>query len=289
MALPTFLIIGAQKSGTSWLANKLRQHPDVFIPRGEIHYFDKEFNLTKGIEWYREKFREAAGAIAVGDKTPDYLWTDGCGVEGYMPGAHQRLHRTIPQARLVILLRNPVERAISAVNHIIRTGRISPLHKIDDLLVGKKSHLVEGHGIIDKGRYHRQLQAYRECFASSQMLVLIFEEDVVANATGGLSKVCPFIGVDPSFEFVIDDRKINAFNRSQVGLTVEYYLPFLKRLSRRMERHLPARKAYPSESAVRKLYGIYEQDNEKLFEFLGRRVHAWELPSEGSGCTNHSG
>lgn len=102
------------------------------------------------------------------------------------------MFETLPHAKLIISLRNPVERAISAVHHIIRSGRISPLHSVDDLLVGKKHYLVEGHGVIDKGRYYRQIKAYSEYFDQTQMLILIFEKDIVQNPSLGLKKCAIF-------------------------------------------------------------------------------------------------
>lgn len=160
MVLPNFLIIGAQKAGTSWLAGKLRQHPDVYMPEYEIHYFDKDLHFAKGIAWYESHFSRVGKETAIGEKTPDYLWANGIGVEGHLPDVHRNIFEALPQANLIVSLRNPAERVISVVNHIMGSGRISPFHKIDDLLTGERKHLVEGHVVIDYGRYYRQLEAY---------------------------------------------------------------------------------------------------------------------------------
>jgi hypothetical protein len=190
MTLPNFLIIGAQKAGSTWLVYNLRRHPEVFLAPREVHYFDKDFNYAKGLGWYEKRFKRAGDKKAVGEKTADYLWANGRGVEGHMPHVHRNVHETLSDARLVVVVRNPVERAISAVNHIVRTGRVSPFIHIDDLLLGDKRVLVEGHGVIDCGRYHRQIAAYLELFDRSQLLILVFEEDVVADPASGLRKVC---------------------------------------------------------------------------------------------------
>src|SRR5688572_26171231 len=72
---PNFLVIGAQKSGTTWLAEMLRQHPDVYTsPKKELHYFDLKANYALGIDWYRQQFAGETGQRAIGECTPNYLW-----------------------------------------------------------------------------------------------------------------------------------------------------------------------------------------------------------------------
>ena len=279
MTSPNFLIIGAQKAGSSWLLHRLRQHPKIFMPRSEIHYFDKAYNYSKGIEWYESFFTDVTTETAIGEKTPDYLWANGNGVEGHLPEVHQNIYQTLPQAKLIVTVRNPVERAISAVNHIVRTGRISPFQNIDDLLLGNKRYLVEGHGVIDYGFYYRQIMAYLEYFDRSQMLLLIFEEDIVQNPEVGLNQVCEFLSVSTEFRFSDLDQKANPYHHSKLRLVLNYYLPFLAPLTRRVDRYLPAKKMRPSESVTRELYEIYAEENKQLFDFLGYEPMSWQLDS----------
>ncbi|WP_424097675.1 sulfotransferase domain-containing protein [Moorena producens] len=70
MTLPNFLIIGAQKAGTTWLSHNLREHPEVFIPSDEIHYFNKRYNLNQGIEWYKQHFADVNGEKSDWRKKP---------------------------------------------------------------------------------------------------------------------------------------------------------------------------------------------------------------------------
>lgn len=122
MTLPNFLIIGAQKAGTSWLAYQLEKHPEIYLPKKEIHYFDKGFNYQKGLSWYEKQFDEVTEQKAIGEKTPEYLWANGEGWEDHQSDVHQKIFQTLPEAKLIVTLRNPVDRAISAINHIIRSG-----------------------------------------------------------------------------------------------------------------------------------------------------------------------
>ena len=109
---------------------------------------------------------------------------------------HERVHDLLPDARLLVVLRDPVTRAVSAVQHIVRSGRVSPLHSIDDLLVGPKAHLVEGHGVLSYGDYAEQLEQWLELYPPEQLVVLIYEEDVVENPERGLARACAHLGVD---------------------------------------------------------------------------------------------
>lgn len=179
-----------------------------------------------------------------------------------------------------MLLRNPVARAISAINHIIRTGRISPLHNIDELLVGNKQQLVEGYGVIDKGRYYKQIQSYYEYFDPTQILVLFYEEDIVRNPTAGLSNVCEFLGIEPTFSSEKMNKRINTFNRPKLTLAIIYHLPVLSPLAQRLDRYFPTSKAHPNPDTLRQLYDFYEQDNLELFEWLNRRPDSWRFENQ---------
>ncbi|MUL37298.1 sulfotransferase family protein [Gloeocapsopsis dulcis] len=277
MTLPNFLIIGAQKAGSSWLAHNIRQHPDVFMPTKEIHFFDKEFNFNQGIQWYKKYFTEASNEKAVGEKTPDYLWVDNHYMEGDLPNIHNRIHKILPEAKLILVLRNPVQRAISAVNHLIRSRRISPMHSIDDLLMGKKRYLLQGYGVLEKGQYHHQITAYQEYFTLEQMLILIYEEDVVQNPELGLKKVCNFLKIDESFQFEELKTKVNDSKISKTRLLLDYYIPLFKPFTHYFSLFFPKRiKVYPSPIVIDKLYSEYTDDNEKLFEFLGKRIDSWQ-------------
>jgi hypothetical protein len=114
-AKPAFLIIGAQKCGTSALHTHLAKHPQI-VPgcQKEIHFFDQEAHYQKGAIWYHLHFPSLEGlnpgTIAF-EATPHYL---------YAPGTAERIHRYDPHMQLIVLLRNPIERAYSAWNMFYR-------------------------------------------------------------------------------------------------------------------------------------------------------------------------
>jgi len=110
--LPNYLIIGAQKTGTSSLFNYLSMHPQVINSnKKEVHYFDK--NFERPLNWYKQffPFKFIANNYTIGEATPDYL---------YHPFVAQRIYNTIPGVKLIIILRNPVERVISHYFQAVR-------------------------------------------------------------------------------------------------------------------------------------------------------------------------
>ena len=161
MTLPNFLVIGAQRAGTSLLHQILLAHPDVYVPaqRKEVHYFDRYFE--RGDEWYQSYF-PAAGAAgryrAIGEITPDYLATEEAPV---------RIHALLPACRMIAILRNPVDRVYSWYQHARRSR-----NERRDFA----TFLHEEPAALCSGLYHRHLQSYLALFPREALLVLLYEE-----------------------------------------------------------------------------------------------------------------
>jgi hypothetical protein len=274
MPRPDFIIIGAQKGGTSWLRYHLRAHSSVFLPESEVHFFDKKHHFSKGQGWYESHFQSARSSQIIGEKTPDYLWTTSDGAEQHKAGAQERIYDLYPDVKLIVTLRNPVNRAVSALNHLIRTQRVSPLHEVDDLLFGDMQDHVDAHGVLSEGLYYRQLQTYLDLFDRDQMLILLFEEDVVGNPRETLCRLYDFIGVSPDVEREDPSETRGGHGRSLLGMLLQYYL-LPKDLVDLLDWPLPSTKLCPSPDAVLRLYDFYEEENEKLFDLIGRRPASW--------------
>lgn len=299
MALPNFIIIGAQKAGTTWLAHMLRQHPNVFMPQQEVHFFNFKKNFNQGINWYKQHFKDAKPGQVVGEKTPNYLWIASeeehrqAGRKRHQANIHQSIAQTLPDVKLIVVVRNPVKRAISAINHYRRHGEMSPLWSIDDVLFGKKRHIAQRYGVFDMGRYHYQIQAYYQCFNPSQIMIVVFEEEITKNPERCLQKVCQFIGVDDTFQFSRTQTKTNAFINRRVGTALLTHVQPTKPLLTWATLHKPGiinrldylpimgqpmQKQVPSDSVISQLYNYYTKDNEKMFNMLGHPITEW-IPS----------
>jgi hypothetical protein len=211
VTLPTFLIIGAAKSGTTSLYHYLRQHPEVFMPAvKEPRYFayaddppamegpgDRASNEAAGAVYtwdaYRALFEDTDDAQVAGEASVNYL---------YSPSAPRRIAERLPDATLVAVLRNPVERAYSHFLHLVRSGR-EPLRDFTAALDAEDERRETGWEwswhYAAMGHYAEQLERYLDRFDRDQLVLYRFEafKDDPAGVTQDLYRR---LGVDPSFE-----------------------------------------------------------------------------------------
>lgn len=178
--LPDFLGLGVQKGGTTSLHRMLAQHPGVFLPPvKEVHYFSLHF--AEGEAWYRAQFSPASPAQRCGEITPYYL---------FHPEVPKRVHALLPQACLIVLLRDPVDRALSQYFHSRRLGLESlPLEEALDAEPQRlqaaaavlqaadgrhRSH--QEHSYLSRSRYELQLPAWENLYPAAQLWVLRSED-----------------------------------------------------------------------------------------------------------------
>lgn len=178
---PSFIILGAQKSGTTALFRYLAQHPKVVAPiRKEVHYFSA--NYAKGRAWYLAHFpRDRGDGATSGEGSPYYL---------YHPHCAERIRESFPDARLLVLLRNPIDRAMSQHGHERRQGgerrsmrdafaqeraRVEPEERrlLAEPYADSRVHRRES--FLSRGIYAPQLARYFEHFPREQLLVQRYE------------------------------------------------------------------------------------------------------------------
>lgn len=199
---PDFYVIGAQKAGTTFLAGLLGQHPAILRPKvKELHYFDKYYHF--GSRWYRSNFvgsrseaRSASTASARQrfEATPDYL---------YHPAAARRIHAFSPSAKLIVSLRDPVERGVSQYKHMRRAGLET--RSVDEALIADEFNLAGAadgdltpeqnyFSYVDRGRYHPQLQRFLDYFGRDQIHIMFFS-DLTENPLRALEQAYAFLGL----------------------------------------------------------------------------------------------
>ena len=202
-SLPHFLGLGTQKGGTTTLFQLLRQHPQVYLPTcKEVHYFD--LNAEAGESWYRSHFKNATPGQKCGEITPFYL---------FHPDAPRRIQQLLPDARMIVLLRHPVDRAISQLFHTKRLG-LEPLQPAD-ALQAEASRLASGdpislqeHSYVSRSRYLEQLERYEELFPSHQLL-LMRSEDLFRETLTAWKRLQQFLELE-SIDLPIPLPKANA-------------------------------------------------------------------------------
>jgi sulfotransferase family protein len=211
-SLPDFLIIGAQRAGTTTLYRALADHPQIrgAVLDKEVHFFDLSFE--QGVAHYRGAFPTNAslalararigGPVLVGEATPYYL---------LHPQVPARVAATLPNAKLIAILRDPVERAWSQYRHEVDLGYETlsfeaALAAEGSRLAGEEERLAsdplavsfahQHHGYVARGRYAEQLERWYE-HVPLERLLLLRAEDLFADPAGELRRVADLLGVVP--------------------------------------------------------------------------------------------
>lgn len=251
--LPDFLVIGAQKGGTTSLYNYLIEHPGI-VPAftKEVHFFDKDY--SKGLAWYRANFptylekyyleRFHRQKCITGEATPYYL---------FHPRAPHRVAKTLPMAKFIVLLRNPVDRAYSQYAHQVRQG-YETLSFEDALAEEEKRTTKERENLLkderyfsfndkhytylSRGKYIDQLKVWMELFPREQFLILK-SENFYSDPESTLKKTFGFLDL-PAVELQKE------------------YTPFNNGTYSKME---PATR--------KRLIAYFEPYNTHLYEYLG--------------------
>jgi hypothetical protein len=258
-ALPDFVIIGGKKCGTTYLYHLLSQHPLVELASSkELHFFNRFFD--EGIEWYRRCFppprlKDGRSTIT-GEGTPEYL--------SYSP-APARMAKVVPQAQLIALLRNPVDRAYSDYQMVVRKGRET--RTFEEVIGVNKRRPGKGGETSDRGDglsldgarskylaksvYVDQLLRWAEFFPREQMLVLK-SEDFFESPVESLKPVLAFLGL-PDWEPEIPEFRGE-------GDKDEY---------ERIKRNKGTYEEGMDPLTRRRLEEYFEPHNRRLYDFLG--------------------
>ena len=197
MRLPNLLIIGAQKAGSTWLYDRLKSHPDVFLPEAvELLYFNRlGCRASDSIISYSEYFDKSEPRHKwVGEKTPGYFWSSGSGrFPDQPPRSHNpRIPESVmevlgPEIAILISLRHPVARAISAYGHHAKRRRINT----GETLI----QVADRFGILDIGFYDKHLAAWEDVFASNFIDTIIFESEIKQNPCIALDRMSRHLGI----------------------------------------------------------------------------------------------
>jgi hypothetical protein len=191
--LPNFLIIGAMKAGTTSLAAWLSAHPDVFIaPEKETRFFNQPSRYAAGEQWYRRQFAGRRDEHAVGDATP--MMSNSIAVG--------RMAKHVPSAKLIALLRHPVDRAYSHYQHVRAMG-LEP-RDFATAIAAERTNPGSAMGkvpkdYLNKGHYLRQLEDVSAHFPRERLHVVLFD-DLKSHPQGTFAGVLRFLGVDPTAE-----------------------------------------------------------------------------------------
>lgn len=277
---PTFIGLGGQKCASSWLYRVFNDHPDAFVSRPkEINFFSTFYE--RGFQWYESHFTAAMGRTAIGEISPSYLpdWN-----------APARAHDYDPNLRILVALRDPVERAYSNHLHDIRLA----YYKGSDLTF--EAGLANNPMYLEQSRYAQHLSRWLEFFPMDRMLIVL-QEEIRADPQAQARRIYEFLGI--STEHVSDfvgqranesylpkSRGQERFIRSAGALTRKIGLGGLDHLLRRTglvsalhrSNRLEIRDIVPplrDETSAR-LHKELAADTLRLAEIMGRKTLPWK-------------
>lgn len=279
---PNFFIVGAQKAGTTSLYHYLAQHPQIYMsPVKEPSYFAPEqcpADCVPSWEAYLRHFAEVCDEPAVGEATATYLWSE---------TAARNIAARVPDAKIIISLRNPIERAFSQYLHMLTQGatRNSFREQIQLGLSCRRGQFSLLWPFLELGNYYEQIVRYLDVFPRSQIHVLYYEqlERVPLQVVQSLYS---FLGVDAGFVADVGYRhnqpRVHRFTKTTFflrrsgawrhvrRLVPEPLLPHLRKVLFRPRESL---QIAPEDRAF--LAGYYREDVIKLSLLLDRDLTAW--------------
>ena len=301
MIRPSFFVLGAIKAGTTSLHYYLAQQPDILMsdPK-EPPFFRLEYE--RGPDWYwRTYFRRYKGQSAAGDGAPHNL---------HLPFVAARIAATAPEARLLMLCRHPVDRAVSAWRHNVRLGleplpfadavernlrRLEQGETFEDpasvrryLEIGARegnAGLQRAFGFyLEPGYYAEHIERYRRLFGAERLLVLFFD-DLVADPAGTTARAVTFLGLAP--HPLRDTRpqneatsagaaRLNSLIAKVPG--VRWVSPQLRTRVRALVARARKRRALPppvDQAALRGLAEHYRPHIDRLAQLTGRDLASW--------------
>ena len=240
-----YLFIGAQKTGSSSFITYMNKHPDIYCYNKEIHYFDVKYK-TKDIKWYENHFKTKKSIV--GEKTPSYLLDK---------RAINKIYNYNPKIKLIIFLREPIQRAYSHFNMRYdiehkNKGNINKqfnevIHQQKDIPLDKyiKNISQKKNAFIHRGYYYEQIKYIYSLFPKKNVLILISD----VNKTDILkcyNTIFTFLGVK------------NLSNMKEKNRHIRNYPEKLNITNKKL------------------LYKIYKPQNKKLYNLLGKKVDLWE-------------
>jgi hypothetical protein len=306
MSLPDFLLAGAMKAGTTSIYHYLRQHPDVFMPdKKEPHFlafaagWDFRFvgpgdqrvftrMLVKDRGRYEGLFRDAGTKVVKGEASAMYL----C-----LPGTAQAIKALVPSARVIFVLRDPVERAFSAFTHMIRDGR-EPERDFMRALDLEEERVSAGWSPIwwyrRAGCYAQQLSEYTAQFDAAHLKIVLFD-DLVNDPLQVMADLFHFLGVDSEFQpSTGDQHNPSGIPRSGAARSAYLALRHDSKLRRLGKQVLPAKlgrwmrltamrvlverghsKGVIPQEARDRLSATFAEPNRELATVIGRDLSAW--------------
>lgn len=294
--MPNFIILGAAKSGTTALYHYLKQHPQIYLsPIKETEFFafeGEELNFQgpkdlprlsiTTLEDYQAQFKDVGDETAIGEASPVYL---------YSSKAPERIHNYLPDAKLIVILRDPIERAYSQFLMFIRDGR-EPLQNFMQAVDEEDTRIAQnwawGWHYLQLGLYHQQLKRYFERYPQEQIKIYLYEE-LKSNSAGVLKDIFDYLEVDDTFipntsvkhniSGIPQNKLIQSwlYEKNIIKKIVKPFLPekLRKDIFIKLKKKQTLRKPELSSEVRQPLLPFFQEDILRLQELIGKDLSGW--------------
>ncbi len=283
---PEFMVIGAQKAGTTWLWSMLDQHPGTSLPvEKEIHYFGSSELYARGDDWYYNYFRDLDSDKVIGEASTSYFYdsvpywfneSDQLEFDNSLPVIPELISQKFPDMKFIVVLRDPVRRAISAYSHWMKQGEISPF-------LGLRRVATEHRRlrILEYGFYARYLDVWMKSIPSDRMRIIIFEDQIEKNWDQTLIDTYGYLGLDSAFTPELPGKSVHrGWGWSRI--TFNYYASRIFKdigdssVGRLIDRFDYSSKPSISADDIEFLRAAYLPEKEQIARLTGNRLNCWD-------------
>jgi len=268
--LVDFMLIGAQKSGTTSLSYQLAQHPQIsFCKHKEPGYFSRSDDWVVTLDQYHALYDYSPGKI-YGEGSTNYTWLS------KYPETASRLHEYNPNLKLIYIMRQPVERIISHYTHHLLRARTR---------YEKEKEVFEIPEYINHSRYALQIKPYLELFPKENILLMLFEE-YINRPLESLHQIAYHLGIDGvGFDEVDLSPQYQTLERTGDKKIKKWLTPISRLFPVKIRNALRAPFVYPLESKIefpiqtkKLLWRFVENDVDEIEQIMGRTLPAWRYP-----------
>ena len=265
----------------------LDQHPDTSLPETkELHYFGSVELYRKGPDWYQKFFADVDQDKITGEASTTYFYdripywhnkSSQIEFDDSLPPIPQLVTKTYPEAKYIVILRDPVRRAISAYSHWMKRGDIaSPM-----LGLKRFAKQFPKTRLLEYGYYANYLKVWQQFVKPEQFKIIIFEDDVKRNLDQAIPDLYRFLGLDPSF---IPKQAEKAVHKSwgHTRILFSYYASKLyknagnTRIASMLDKHDFLSRYQIKKSDIEFLRSIYLPQRDELAAISGRDLSSWD-------------
>jgi hypothetical protein len=275
MILPNFLVVGAQKCGSTSLHDILSEHPQANMSKiKEVNFFLYKNKYNKGLEYYSSYFEQPdANHRVTGESSPGYICA---------PGVHKLIHQNLGDIKIVIILRDPIKRAFSQYwdNRCSLNESMSESEIIDTPLETKYSPKRKGY--FSRGVYFPDVKKYIELFGENNVHIIILEH-LIKNQTSGLHQLYDFLGIDKDKGYQKLPKTSNPaavwsnpfYNYLFYNPSITKYLPVKARGLFFFGKRDEFKYDLPAQPIIDKLKEFYKPWNKKLEQLISINLDVW--------------